>query len=372
MNLKLINAQLPKERRILVTSDIHGNLPVLKKVLALANYSPEDTFIVCGDLIEKGPANLDTLHLFMELSMLPNVFLISGNAEPFCYDLYLDNLDANAEFLDFLLRVPNTTVFEMCSILDMPINLDSNVSKIKSAVLQNFPKEINFLENLPHILNTENFIFAHAGLQDLKQVPLDQQNPYLVLKNDAFLSQNIVFPKFVFLGHWPTVNYCNSIGSCNPIVQPYNKIVSIDGGNVVKEDGQINIVEIPSPDYTKFNMGINSWYADDLTTVKVTNSQQSSQNSICINWCDNLVEVIKPSQYQDFQLCKHVSSGKLLDIPSDFLYSVDGKMKTRDCTDYFLQLVTGESISLIRKFNKYSYCKKNGVLGWADNNNINV
>ncbi len=44
----------PEGRRVLAISDIHGNLPFLKVVLAAAHYGPDDILVLVGDLVEKG------------------------------------------------------------------------------------------------------------------------------------------------------------------------------------------------------------------------------------------------------------------------------------------------------------------------------
>ena len=57
---------LPSEDgRVLAVSDVHGNLPFLKGLLAKASFSSEDTLILVGDLLEKGPESLNTLRYVM-------------------------------------------------------------------------------------------------------------------------------------------------------------------------------------------------------------------------------------------------------------------------------------------------------------------
>ena len=52
---------LPPDRRIIVISDVHGNLAYLRGLLAKVNFSTEDVLIIVGDLLEKGPHSLKTL-----------------------------------------------------------------------------------------------------------------------------------------------------------------------------------------------------------------------------------------------------------------------------------------------------------------------
>ena len=64
----------PEGRRVLAISDIHGNLPFLKGVLAAAHYGPDDILVLVGDLVEKGPDSLTTLRFIMELAERNTVY----------------------------------------------------------------------------------------------------------------------------------------------------------------------------------------------------------------------------------------------------------------------------------------------------------
>ena len=57
---------------------------------------------------------------------------------------------------------------------------------------------------------------------------------------DSFLTQDLRFDKWVVVGHWPVVLYGKDRVRANPIVDREKKIVSIDGGCVLKDDGQLN------------------------------------------------------------------------------------------------------------------------------------
>ena len=52
---------LPAGRRVLVISDIHGNLPFLKGLLKKVQFSTDDILLVLGDILEKSTGGLDTL-----------------------------------------------------------------------------------------------------------------------------------------------------------------------------------------------------------------------------------------------------------------------------------------------------------------------
>ena len=54
----LVKLDIPKNKRILVTSDVHGNLKYLEKVLEKANFCDDDILIIVGDIVEKGTESL--------------------------------------------------------------------------------------------------------------------------------------------------------------------------------------------------------------------------------------------------------------------------------------------------------------------------
>ncbi|MBR6561608.1 MAG: metallophosphoesterase, partial [Oscillospiraceae bacterium] len=91
---------LPPERRILVISDIHGNLSYLRALLEKAQYLPgKDVIILCGDMLEKGPQSLQTLRYIMRLAAEGEVYPLLGNC-----DGWHTLLRSHGEELDFHTR----------------------------------------------------------------------------------------------------------------------------------------------------------------------------------------------------------------------------------------------------------------------------
>lgn len=83
MSLKVVvrPIDLPPGRRVLVISDIHGNLPLLKGVLRKAGFGGEDILIILGDILERNAGSLDTLRYVMELSRRYTVHTLLGNCD---------------------------------------------------------------------------------------------------------------------------------------------------------------------------------------------------------------------------------------------------------------------------------------------------
>ena len=65
---RILPLRLAPGRRVLVISDIHGNLPYFDALLEQAGFCGEDELILDGDFLEKGPDSLGTLRRVMELA----------------------------------------------------------------------------------------------------------------------------------------------------------------------------------------------------------------------------------------------------------------------------------------------------------------
>ena len=83
---------------VFCVSDIHGHLQLLKTGLRKANFSNEDTLVVLGDMVEKGPENLGVIRYLMQL---PNAYVIKGNCEVFILDL-LNDAESLKKYLPLL------------------------------------------------------------------------------------------------------------------------------------------------------------------------------------------------------------------------------------------------------------------------------
>jgi serine/threonine protein phosphatase 1 len=72
-----------------ITSDPHGELDLLKKLLRAINFSENDEMIVCGDVLDKGSDGFALAHFIMNT---PNISCIMGNHED-SFWTYVKRLD---------------------------------------------------------------------------------------------------------------------------------------------------------------------------------------------------------------------------------------------------------------------------------------
>ena len=301
---KVITPPIPKEARIICISDIHGYLDLLEIALEKVKFTDSDILLILGDLYTKGPRGSETLNYIIELSSRDNVYVIRGNSDW----------------------------------------LDDNLSD----------SEREWLENLPHIIETDDYIFVHGGLTSSD---LSEQEAERCMKNDAFMEQDVKFDKYIVTGHWPTINYCHEIPCHNPIINEEKRIIAIDGGTI-KKGGQLNVFIIEDG---KFSFQST----DALPEYRVEKSQSESGGTLNVTWNDRYIEMIEEGA--EFSVCRHLPSGKTLSIPNAAIWTdSDGKLCASNIsTDYHLAVNEGETVSVEMRFSDRMFTKKNGTSGWV-------
>jgi len=303
---KIKRVDIPKGARAICVSDIHGELDLFKKLLCKAKFDASDVLILLGDLYSKGSQSHETVKFCMELSEKPNVHVLKGNCD-WSGESYLS------------------------------------------------AREAQWLGDLPHIIDSDDFVFVHAGLTSNN---LQDQQSATCMKHDNFMELAPVFDKWVVTGHWPVNNYCHEIHCCNPIVNEKKRVIAIDGGNVLNFSGQLNAFIIEDGRFSHVHV-------DNLPTMVVSESQEESGGSISVAYLDRFVEIAEDGE----QLCRirHLQTGKILTVPKSLIWEEgDGNICCVSATDYHLPCAAGDSVSLVQAFPDRILAKANGVLGWIN------
>ena len=163
------------------------------------------------------------------------------------------------------------------------------------------------------------------------------------------------------VGHWPVTLYDPVKPSAKPLLAPELNIWSIDGGCVLKVDGQLNALIFQGEDDPN-----PTWEAyDGLPSAIVLDDQAESADSLNIRWGKSEVEVLERGEERS--LCRHVLTGRTLPILNEYLYtSRDGKLHCEDSTDYRPALRAGDKVKVVRTVAGHVLIKKDGVTGWYD------
>lgn len=204
-------------------------------------------------------------------------------------------------------------------------------------------------------MESEHYIFVHAGIES---EDLQQQEKIKCVKNDWFFSREISFSRWCIVGHFPTCLYDKEKIDCAMLIDRKRKLISIDGGCVVKNSGQLNALIIPEGGSEEF-----AWdCVDDLPKAVAVQAQSASEQAHSIHWPDNVVQVIK--QEGDLSLCRAENSGIEMWIPSSLLVEWRGKTYTDETTDYQLEIDAGDEVSVVARTSRGALVKKSGLLGW--------
>jgi len=213
-----------------------------------------------------------------------------------------------------------------------------------------------FLDDLPTILENEEYIFVHGGVP--REDRLEELDAWACMKNDDFLGQGFTFDKWVIVGHWPVTLYDPAIPCAAPLVEHKRRIISIDGGCVLKLDGQLNALIIPSEESSDF-----CWQAyDGLPTVVALDDQLPSPDSVNIRWGRSSLELVE--QGEELSVCRHCETGRVLPVLNEYLHTTGDSLWCEDSTDYRLPVSAGDRLRLVQSTHQGHLCKKNGVTGW--------
>ncbi len=351
---KIESLSLAPERRVLVIADVHGNLPYLRGVLALAGFGGDDLVIFDGDFLEKGEQSLETLRFVMELCAAGRAKAVCGNCDGWA-DIFSMSPEDEEHTRHYLAWRRRGLVWDMCRALGID-PLAGEFSAVKAALREAYAAEWAFLSALPHALESERFLFAHAGVRAEK--PLAAHTAGELIKYDNFLGSAGRFDKWLVVGHWPVMLYHENIVDANPILDRERHIVSIDGGCVLKDDGQLNALVLPRTEAEDF-----SWYAyDPFPHARVKSDQKAGERSYYIRWGDSEVRVLRRGE--EFSLCRHLRTGYEMEILTKYLFT-DGEITgCNDCTDYVLPLKAGDEVHVVERTSRGCLVKHKGVSGW--------
>lgn len=358
MHVTVKHINLPADRRVFAVSDVHGNLDYLKGLLEKISFSTQDILILLGDLIEKGPQSIETLQYVIQLCKTHSVHVLRGNCDRLLFDDSIPD--------EWLFRFRNswsgrTVTNEFAKKLNVTLRSPDDVAVLRRLAKQEFPEEISFLHDMPVILESDRYIFVHGGIpgeESLKD--FSTLKPWECMKNDNFLGQGYVFHnKWCIVGHWPATLYRTDWPCANPLVSPQQQIVSIDGGCVIKRDGQLNALHLPvEPSADGF-----TWTSYDALPVAVAaDLQTASEHSMNIRFGDNALEIL--SRGDEFCSCRHLSSGRNIDILTKDLWETDHGIFCEDSTDYMLPVRPGDRLSIIEQTSRGWLVKKDGITGW--------
>lgn len=350
----IIHPHFSRGQRIIAVSDIHGNLAFFRALMDKISLAPADALVLVGDILEKGPESLALMRHLMELSTTHTLYPLCGNCDGLVLNFFETDAMDGPFFSSYLPQHPESTIRQMAreggfeQLEDLP--------KLRCDLRANYGREWAWLKSLPTILETEHLVFVHGGVPSLTD--MEQLNPWRCMKNDDFLGQGHSFDKWVIVGHWPVTLYDPYTPSAAPIILRDRKIISIDGGCVLKADGQLNALILPEECSEQF-----TWCAwDGLPVKEALDAQSPSTDSINVRWGRSGLELVE--QGEELSLCRHLETGRQLLILNSYLRCGPQGLWCEDSTDYHLPVAPGDCLTVVAQTKQGFLCKKDGVTGW--------
>ncbi len=174
----VVRPDFPKGRRIVIVSDIHGNLPFFLRLMEKVRLTPRDILVLDGDILEKGRQSLELMRYVMALSRTHTVWPVCGNLDGLVYRFFeTDELDERF-FSFYLPRHPESCLRQMAR--EGGFEQLDDLPKLRRDLVRAFPEEHAWLASLPTILETEHLLLVHGGVPSLEQLarhPLQPRHP---------------------------------------------------------------------------------------------------------------------------------------------------------------------------------------------------
>ena len=325
---------LKTNRRIIITSDIHGNLVLFKKLLDKVKFNKKDILIINGDIYEKGLENLDTLEYLMNLIKEYTIYIIKGNCDLILAKLKYINRDT---FNFFAFRRGCSVINEMANRLNITLTPDIDLSNLNKLYYNNFKKYYDFAnEFIDYIVLNDKYYISHKGNTEniLNKLPIID-NGYINIS-----------------GHKPSILYNSNIPSFNPYYYDSNNLF-IDGANNVSPFGQLNYIiinnDLISMDYvSSFNKFISK------IDYNYNNGNAITTNSII----DNLTFIKEEGEFLYYKVKDNIVISHNSEVRKDkFCYFA---------TNYFISLIKGAEYEICKMTDTLCVIKYKGITGYVE------
>jgi len=355
--MNIVQLSLPKNVRIICISDIHGCYSAFDALLKKCGYREEtDYLFILGDLVEKGRENIAVIRKTMKLCENQRAICIKGNNDTMCERMAFS--DDKEKFLSRLERRPFNCYIEMADTLGLAVkDFENNFEKSREKVNKAFEAELCFMKNLPLVIETEDYIFVHAGIENCP----DWQNTseHFALTVPWYFSKGRhQADKTVVCGHYPTYNFEAANNTNLPIIDNNKKIICIDGGAATKYAGQLNAFIINgTKDY-------ETVFEPLFPQATVKRSLFQDIKPVYVNWEDYDFAVV--GKEKDFLRVKINQTGETGSIYEKYCFERDGRLHGWINLNTFLSLREGEKFSVADETEEYYFgIAENGQVGFV-------
>lgn len=360
---------LPDSYRVICIADIHGNFTAFKRLLAKVNYNREkDYLFILGDLLERGrEKEIPTIDYLYEISKNDKVHIISGNNDRRMRFIQNEECENCLEWIKTRQENIFTQWVRTLGINEMDITEENFLSVIK-AIKEKYQDKIDFIINLPLVIETDEFICVHSGL--------DSREDWWETSEWGAWIGDINVPnktgKWIISGHIPVLFFPKSKTTILPIIRHHNKTISIDGGAGGFFGGQLNAFIIEKAKTNNRDMVFSYDWADSYRQCNIIKNIKSDYINEVMTFGEKDIEVLSKSEY--FTECKVVETGLKGLIKNEYIKDKGDTFKYWDYMADFVSVYENEIVSVIdNSCDGYTYIRNSqGELGWISKAAINI
>ncbi len=364
---KFLSIEPKEEYRLIAVSDLHGATHLIKQLLDKVSLQANDYLVIVGDSIERGKYNVEMIEFLKELSQRNNTFILAGNWEESLLNVLLS--ESNAEILlNYSKKVSYPSVVKVwAERLRIDLTGVVDPKTFQKQLVNCYKEDIEFLSSFPLALELDNFIFVHAGVDNIEN--WKDSKAEVLLSCKEFLYQKHCNDKYVVVGHWPTSNYRKNSINGDIIIDHENKIICLDGGYALKSTGQLNALIIEK-NGGKYNFSTES--IDDFTLHKVRETQIISDNPIIkISWHDSDIDLLEKKS--EFSLCRKVNTDEKLYIKNELIIkNSEGYSCSDEYVSRFLNVKEGDTVKVVDYYGEYALAKYENEFGWIHKNKLSL
>ena len=341
-------------RRVIVISDVHGDLQGYRRVKEQTGFGEGDALVIVGDLLEKGADSLGLVREVMRDVRNGNVFAAAGNNDRI-FTMWEDRVFAEEEILQYLrsLDMKNSILANMAAEQGFVPDTAEKLERLHDLVKSEYAEEARFLRELPVILESEDWVFVHAGR---KPGSLEKQEEWYCLTAPEFARQPYAFDKPVIAGHWPVTNYSGNRITNRVYFDPDMPCFCTDGGNSMKVWGRI-LWLILYPGKQEWESG----GCDTLPVIRVLEEQSETPDPVTLLFPHT--EVVIEEEKDGVCTCWVPYIRRHAEIAKERIYTYKERTYSRDHTDYHPFLKAGETVSLCDVYGEEVLIQKDGIVG---------